>query len=97
MKFAISVKLMTKMKLTKWWESHNIDEFTFVIENQHHPPWMMDDEWNSLTSNHGLCEAYMLNSLPSQRVPIAPPFYPICNVGDWRIDMHLKLSPINLT
>jgi hypothetical protein len=26
---------------------------------------MDDDEWKSLISNHGLCEAYMPNSLPS--------------------------------
>jgi hypothetical protein len=45
-----------RMKLTKWWEFHNIDESTFMIENHHHPPWMMMNE-KSLTSNHGLCEA----------------------------------------
>jgi hypothetical protein len=45
-----------KDELTKWWEFHNIDEFTFMIKKSP-PSTMDDDEWKSLTSNHGLCEA----------------------------------------
>ncbi len=41
-----------------WW---------IYIHDRKSPPFTMDDdEWKSLTSNHGLCEAYMPNSLPSQ-------------------------------
>jgi hypothetical protein len=46
------------MRISQYW-------WIYIPNIKSPPSTMDDDEWKSLTSNHGLCEAYVPNSLPS--------------------------------